>query len=166
MAKLTPKQEKFCQKYIELGNASEAYRQSYDCSRMKSETINRKAKVEYDKGKIRARINELQEEHRERHNVTIDSLIEELEQARIAALSAETPQSSAAVSATLGKAKLLGIGKREEIENALKQAELEQMKDSTGDNQAMPVNVIVEVKDARRHAEPKHTTSEILKPTE
>ena len=31
---LTPKQEKFCQLYIELGNASEAYRQSYDCSKM------------------------------------------------------------------------------------------------------------------------------------
>lgn len=30
---LTPKQEKFCQLYIELGNASEAYRQSYDCSK-------------------------------------------------------------------------------------------------------------------------------------
>lgn len=30
MSKLTPKQEKFCNLYIELGNASEAYRQAYD----------------------------------------------------------------------------------------------------------------------------------------
>lgn len=40
VVKLTPKQEKFCQLYIELGNASEAYRQSYDCSKMASKTIN------------------------------------------------------------------------------------------------------------------------------
>ncbi|EPZ98572.1 terminase small subunit, partial [Glaesserella parasuis] len=40
---LTPKQEKFCQLYIELGNASEAYRQAYDCSKMSNETINTKA---------------------------------------------------------------------------------------------------------------------------
>ncbi len=41
---LTTKQEKFCQSYVELGNASEAYRRSYDASRMKTESINRKAK--------------------------------------------------------------------------------------------------------------------------
>jgi len=33
--KLTIKQEKFCNLYIELGNASEAYRQSYNCEKMK-----------------------------------------------------------------------------------------------------------------------------------
>lgn len=27
---MTPKQDKFCMLYIELGNASEAYRQSYN----------------------------------------------------------------------------------------------------------------------------------------
>ena len=30
--KLTPKQEKFCQVFIETGNASEAYRQAYAVS--------------------------------------------------------------------------------------------------------------------------------------
>ena len=30
MKKLTPKQEKFCQLYVELGNASDAYRQAYN----------------------------------------------------------------------------------------------------------------------------------------
>ena len=33
MGNLTPKQEKFCQKYIEMGNASEAYRQAYNASK-------------------------------------------------------------------------------------------------------------------------------------
>jgi len=32
MKKLTPKQEKFANLYVELGNASEAYRQAYDVS--------------------------------------------------------------------------------------------------------------------------------------
>lgn len=37
--KLTPKQEKFAQVYVQTGNASEAYRQAYDASKMKAETI-------------------------------------------------------------------------------------------------------------------------------
>ena len=40
---LTPKQERFCQLYIELGNASEAYRQSYDADSMAEPTVNTKA---------------------------------------------------------------------------------------------------------------------------
>ena len=37
---MTPKQEKFCQLYVELGNASEAYRQAYDASKMHAPTVN------------------------------------------------------------------------------------------------------------------------------
>lgn len=37
--KLTIKQEKFCNKYLECGNASEAYRFAYDCSRMGDNTV-------------------------------------------------------------------------------------------------------------------------------
>ena len=47
--------------------------------------------------------------HAKRHELTIDDLVAELEEARTAALGAENPQSSAAVSATMGKAKLLGL---------------------------------------------------------
>lgn len=110
--KLTAKQEAFCLAYIETGNASEAYRMSYDASRMKPETINRKAAELMDNGKITARVAELREPIMQRHNVTVDSLLFELEEARKAALSAETPQSSAAVSATMGKAKLCGLDKQ------------------------------------------------------
>ena len=111
---LTPKQEKFCQLYIELGNASEAYRQAYDTSRMKAETINTKAKELLKHGPITVRISELQDEHKQRHNTNVDDLIAELEEARKLALNLEIqekPQVSAAVSATLGKAKLLGLDK-------------------------------------------------------
>ena len=41
--KLTPKQEKFAQVYVETSNASEAYRQAYDALKMKPETITRKS---------------------------------------------------------------------------------------------------------------------------
>lgn len=109
---LTPKQEAFCLAYIETGNASEAYRQSYNADKMKPETVNRKAKDLLDNGKIAARIKQLQGEHVERHKLTVDDLLAELEEARKAALSAETPQSSAAVGATMGKAKLLGLDKQ------------------------------------------------------
>lgn len=53
---LTPKQEKFCLEYIETGNASEAYRRSYDAENMKPESVNRKAKELMDNVKITARL--------------------------------------------------------------------------------------------------------------
>jgi len=112
MAGLTIKQEAFCQAYIETGNASEAYRTAYAADKMKPESINRKAKELLDNGKIAAMVAELQGEIKQRHNVTVDSLLAELEEARQKALNAETPQSSAAVAATMGKAKLVGLDKQ------------------------------------------------------
>lgn len=109
MANLTQKQEKFCLMYMETGNASEAYRQSYDAENMKPESINRKAKELMDNGKIAARIKEFQSEAAGRTKVTLESLINELDEAREVALGAQTPQSSAAVAAIMGKAKLLGF---------------------------------------------------------
>ncbi len=105
--KLTPKQEKFCQVYIETGNASEAYRQSYNTAKMKPETVNRTAKQLLDNSKIAARLDELREEHAKRHEITVDTLVAELEEAR--KLAFETDKAAAAVQATMGKAKLLGL---------------------------------------------------------
>lgn len=111
MAGLTIKQEAFCQAYIEKGNASEAYRTAYAADKMKPGTINSRAKELLKSGPITVRIKELSETHAKRHNLTVDDLLKELEEARSAALSAETPQASAAVGATMGKAKLLGLDK-------------------------------------------------------
>lgn len=58
---LTPKQEKFCQEYIKTGNASEAYRLSYNASNMKPDSVNRKAKELLDNVKITAMLAELAE---------------------------------------------------------------------------------------------------------
>jgi phage terminase small subunit len=59
---ITPKQEKFAILYLETGNASEAYRQSYACGNMKQETIHRNAKALLDNTKVATRIEELKEE--------------------------------------------------------------------------------------------------------
>ncbi|WP_060443877.1 terminase small subunit [Serratia marcescens] len=109
---LTIKQEAFCQAYIETGNASEAYRSSYAAENMKPDAVHVQASKLLDNPKVALRVAELRGEIKERHSVTVDSLLAELEEARQAALTAETPQSSAAVAATLGKAKLTGLDKQ------------------------------------------------------
>ncbi|MGG5150476.1 terminase small subunit [Alcaligenes aquatilis] len=109
---LTPKQEAFALAYVETGNASEAYRRSYNAERMKPEVIAVKASELLAHGKVSVRIKELQAAHADRHKLTVDDLLRELEEARQAALTAETAQSSAAVAATMGKAKLLGMDKQ------------------------------------------------------
>lgn len=109
---LTLKQEAFCLAYLETGNASEAYRMAYSAANMKPETVNRTAKELLDNPKIAARVDHLQAEAAKRNEITVDTLILELEEARQAALASETAQSSAAVSATMGKAKLLGMDKQ------------------------------------------------------
>ena len=49
---------------------------------MKSESINRLAKKELDKIKIRSRVDVLQQEHRQRHNLTLDNIIADLQEYR------------------------------------------------------------------------------------
>ena len=105
--KLTPKQEAFCYGYVETGNASEAYRQAYNAEKMRPDTVNNKAYGLLQKGGIRARLDELRAEHKKRHEITVDTLVAELEEAR--KLAFETDKAAAAVSATMGKAKLLGL---------------------------------------------------------
>ena len=59
---------------------------------------------------VSLRVLELKADHRERHNMTVDDLIKELEEAR--QMGADTESASAMVSATMGKAKLLGLDKQ------------------------------------------------------
>lgn len=109
MAALTPKQEAFCLAYIETGNASEAYRRSYNAANMQANTITVKASQLLAQDNVSVRVAELKAAQVERLGVTVDDLIAELDEARQIALAAAKPQSAAAVSATLGKAKLLGL---------------------------------------------------------
>lgn len=109
---VTEQQERFCHAYVETGNASESYRRSYSAGKMAAPTIARRASELMDNGAITARIATLRQKHAKRHNVTVDSLVAELEQIKNVALAAETPQTSAAVAAVMGKAKLTGLDKQ------------------------------------------------------
>ena len=105
--KLTPKQEKFCYGYIETGNASGAYRAAYNAEKMKPESVAVQAAKMLASPKIALKIDALRAELRQRHEITVDDLVAELEEAR--KLAFETDKAAAAVQATMGKAKLLGL---------------------------------------------------------
>ena len=67
---LTFKQEKFCKYYVDTeGNASEAYRMSYDASKMKPETIWSAASRLLANSKVSARINEIRDKRAKKSEV-------------------------------------------------------------------------------------------------
>ena len=106
MSDLTAKQEAFALAYVETGNASEAYRRSHDVGAdTKPETVWREASRLLANPKVATRIKELQQEARDIAMVSIGTLTEELELARVKAMG-EGKGASAAVSAIMGKAKL------------------------------------------------------------
>lgn len=109
---ITQKQRSYCLAFMETGNSSEAYRRSYDTSGMTTASVNRCAKDVYDNVNVSAMIEQLRKKAMKRNEITVDTLLDELEEARKAALEADTAQSSAAVSATMGKARLLGLDKK------------------------------------------------------
>lgn len=109
---LTPKQEGFAQDYVATGNASEAYRRNYSAENFNPNSLAVAACKTLDNANISVRVAELRAQLAKRNSITVDDLIKELEEARIAALTADSPQSAAAVGATMGKAKLLGMDKQ------------------------------------------------------
>lgn len=106
---MTPKQELFAQVYLETSNASEAYKRAYN-TQANANTVNRKASQLLKHPEVSTHIIELQNEQRKKHHLTLDDILQELEQSRLLAL--ENIQCSAAISATMGKAKLLGLDKK------------------------------------------------------
>lgn len=109
---LTPKREKFAQAYVELDCGASAYREAFSTKNMSDKSVWEHASRLLKDVKVGARVEELKAEHRKRHNVTVDSLLAELEEARTVAMTSERPQSAAAVSATMGKARILGLDKQ------------------------------------------------------
>lgn len=106
------KHEKFCQVWFESGSKSEAYRKSHPASaKWKDATIHNKASALSKQGEIVARYEQLKEKGLKAHGVTIATLIKELDEARALAMTTETPQTSSAISATMNKAKLVGLDK-------------------------------------------------------
>lgn len=76
--KLTVKQEHFCNIYLETGNATEAYRQAYDCGNMKYDTIVRKAMELVKNGNITAWLDTKRSELNERSDIRKQEILEEL----------------------------------------------------------------------------------------
>ena len=97
---LTPKQEAFACAYVVTGNASEAYRRAYQPKKMGQKAITVESTRLMQHPRIALAIERLQAAHAERHNITVDSLTAELEEARESAMS--TDQISAAVDAHPG----------------------------------------------------------------
>lgn len=95
--------------YVETGNASEAYRRAYAAEKMKAEAIHVNASKLLSSAKVALRVKELHAKVVERHEITVDDLIRELEEARSIAMAGERQQPAAMVAASMGKAKLLGL---------------------------------------------------------
>ena len=77
--KLTQKQENFALKFVECGNASEAYRIAYPRSKnWKQEAVHVKACELLKHDNVLVRIEELKAEHRARHDITVDDITDEL----------------------------------------------------------------------------------------
>lgn len=110
-SKLNPRQEKFVREYVKTGNGRQAYQKAgYQSS---VEEVNGAASVDVNASRllrsdqVKNAIALHQARVRTRHDYTIDTLLFELEDGR--QLAHATAQPSAAVSATIGKARLLGM---------------------------------------------------------
>jgi hypothetical protein len=102
--------ELFAQKWHETDNKSEATRYAYPKSlKWKDESVHVEGCKISKIPKVLLRYQELKEETAQNHGITVDSLILELDAARRLAMQPENAQSSAAVSATMAKAKLVGL---------------------------------------------------------
>lgn len=100
---LTLKQERFVMAWHETGNKSEAYRQAYDCESMSEATINNKAYELSLNGDIRARLEALQQEGAERHQVTIAEVTKMHRDAYQVAKEALNPHAMTAAANNLAK---------------------------------------------------------------
>lgn len=76
--KLTIKQENFCNKYIETGNASEAYRFAYNCEKMSPESVNVNSSKLLKSAKVALRVEEKQKELQTKSDISKERVLEEL----------------------------------------------------------------------------------------
>ena len=76
MAKLTPKQEAFCQAICDGMNQSDAYRHAYNASKMKPETIQNSAHQLIQNREVTARIKELRGNLQERVLITREDVLQ------------------------------------------------------------------------------------------
>ena len=104
---LTPKQEAFAQCVAKSMTLADAYRHAYSTENYAPESIWVNASKTMSDAKVSQRVAELQEAAAERTLVSIQSITKELEEARM--LAKDNSQPSAAVAASMGKAKVNGL---------------------------------------------------------
>jgi phage terminase small subunit len=76
--KLTIKQEKYVQGLFAGLSQREAYKQAYNCKKMKDKTIDENASRLANDSKVKARLRELTEELKQRNMVTVEKVLAEL----------------------------------------------------------------------------------------
>ena len=121
--KLTMKQESFCLIFLETGNASEAYRRSYNAGKMAEATIWRKAHDLVRNGNVAARMDELRQQAIERAQVTLEKHLDDLKSLRNKAETAE--KFGPAIQAEIARGKAAGLysdGKNKGVEENLAEA--------------------------------------------
>ena len=75
--KLTPKQRKFAEEYVNTGNASEAYRRAYDVSKTTSnDVIKVKASELLKNGNVSVTVKELQKQQANKYEITRQEVAE------------------------------------------------------------------------------------------
>lgn len=117
--KLTPKQENFCWKYIETGNAHSAYIKAYDVYSLKQKEnwTYVEASNLLNNPKIAQRIKEIQEQISSELSTNLERILFELEQARMVAHTKKDVQGM--VKATSTKARILGLEKLVKLNHQL-----------------------------------------------
>ncbi len=108
---LKESEEIFCHAFLESGNYTAAYNIAMPASKAAPVNKSRNAYTWSCKPEIIARIKQLRVLYLERKFTNIDSLVQELDETRTIALTPDRggkTQAAAAVSATMGKAKIIG----------------------------------------------------------
>ena len=110
MSRATKNQLAFALAYLETGKPSESYRAAgYKCDKMSDGHIAEEAQRLLNNPHVARIIEQGRAEARERSQVTIESLTDELEEDRQAALNKIPCNPAAAVAATMAKARLHGL---------------------------------------------------------
>ena len=105
--RLTPKQDDFCRKFLELKSASAAYREVYNAAGSKPETVHRNATTLLNNSKVATRLDELCAKADQYTEITLEEVSGALRTALEQAL--DRGQSGAAVAAAMGLGKLGGL---------------------------------------------------------
>ena len=81
--RLTPKQDDFCRKFLELKSASAAYREVYDAAGSKPETVHRNATTLLNNSKVATRLDELRAKADQYTGITLEEVSGALRTARV-----------------------------------------------------------------------------------